>query len=176
MRLLMVFQSGSILLRSGKDALQNAASLLADYLIPHLKDAVLNQARVMTVKVTNVSSGAQLNTIEVAIKKMTGIESVERRSFSQNSRTAILDITTYLRVSQVAQAFTASRYPRFSLQSSTGQMLSLRVVHFHFWRNAIGFVCSSFSSVLICARPRAICPNRPSSSLFCCFRSLTPPA
>ncbi len=114
---------------AAKSALQNAATLLADYMIPQLKTKVLDAGRVVTVKITGVTSAAQLDYLESVIKRMAGIDSVERRNFSLASHTAMLDITTFLRIQQVARAFSVSTSPRFAVQSSTGQMMSIALIH-----------------------------------------------
>jgi hypothetical protein len=55
-----------------------------------IKDAVTGNTKVITVQVTNLYSASQLDNIEKMLKKIAGVESVQRRNFSA-AGTATLD-------------------------------------------------------------------------------------
>jgi hypothetical protein len=113
---------------AGKKALRNAAALLAKYVVPNLKDAIVGKTRVITVQITNLYSASQLDTIEAALKKTAGVEAVQRRNFNSSTETATLDVEANLLTAQLSKELLALSDPLLTVMNSTGQVLEVEVV------------------------------------------------
>lgn len=113
---------------AGKKALQNAACLLAKYLVPRIKEGIIASTKVISVQIANLYSASQLDCLEATLRHIAGVETVQRRSFDAAAGMAALDVETNLKTAQLSKELIELREPLLIVKASSGQSLEAEVV------------------------------------------------
>ena len=113
---------------AGKKALKKAAELLARTLVPEIKEAITSENKTITIAITDLYGASQLDAIEAGLKKISSVQSVQRRNFDAAAGVATLDVETPLLADQISKELLSFREPLLTVKNSTSQQIKVSVV------------------------------------------------